>query len=618
MILSPSAPAGETEEAVEGAEPLGCGSVGTSELHRLLVTRNVVRTDPGLGSGVEREVLVANGSTRSIRDWARVAKLDFDQRLAFEVMVASFLLTFHNNVVDEGGSSSVVRRQKLELKRLSRLSSRESNLVCFLHGSGGSGKSMVIGLVLSYAKEFCEELSHPFHHRTVVVTAMSGVAATLVRGETTHKALHLNRRKALGEDAIAEFKDTRLIIIDEVSFARAEDIEKISDTLIQVGDKKKKYGGFNVVLSGDMRQLKPVSGKSFIVSDCPEFHEQVNTYIELRGRHRFRNDPAWGELLERVRLGRPSREDLELINTRVIGRDDSMPKGIQTATHANIDRDAINTAIFEEHCNSRRNSNGSSLTGCLVVLLDDMRIKRKGEDPVPVKGRRLRRVVWKKCGESNLRRGRGKVDPALKLYRGCPVMLTENESVRCGRANGTKARVSEVVLKTGERPEKVKVGNDTSVDCVLASQVKHVKLVHRNPDIVPREFFVEPKRMSFEACVPYPKSISDKKFEYVSMTGLQLGFVSDNATTGHKLQGSTLETLFVHSWHYEDNWVYVVLSRVKSLNGLFLRRPLSTDLAKYDSGQAELERKLSALRNRCPLGEEDHITGVGGFRRARR
>ena len=51
----------------------------------------------------------------------------------------------------------------------------------------------------------------------------------------------------------------------------------------------------------------------------------------------------------------------------------------------------------------------------------------------------------------------------------------------------------------------------------------------------------------------------------------QFGFQINLATTGHKLQGMSKENLIVADWNYSvRNWVYVVLSRVKSRKGLFL------------------------------------------------
>jgi hypothetical protein len=69
----------------------------------------------------------------------------------------------------------------------------------------------------------------------------------------------------------------------------------------------------------------------------------------------------------------------------------------------------------------------------------------------------------------------------------------------------------------------------------------------------------------------------------------------NNATTGHKLQGCGVDNLFVHSWSYVTNWVYVMLSRVKTLDGLFLRHPLSMDLRKY-AMSSELRDMIDGFR----------------------
>ena len=52
---------------------------------------------------------------------------------------------------------------------------------------------------------------------------------------------------------------------------------------------------------------------------------------------------------------------------------------------------------------------------------------------------------------------------------------------------------------------------------------------------------------------------------------IQFGVNSNKATTGHKLQGASLNKMVVRSWEYGiPNWIYVVLSRVRSLKGLFI------------------------------------------------
>ena len=53
----------------------------------------------------------------------------------------------------------------------------------------------MIELGLLYAKEYCSYLPNViFCHNTIVVTAMTGVTATLICGETMHGALFLNQK----------------------------------------------------------------------------------------------------------------------------------------------------------------------------------------------------------------------------------------------------------------------------------------------------------------------------------------------------------------------------------------------------------------------------------------
>ena len=80
---------------------------------------------------------------------------------------------------------------KKALQRLRGIGNAK-DLICLLHGAGGSGKSTVINLVKAYAADYCAALGHKFTNRTIIVMAMSGVAATLLNGDTVHSVLGLN------------------------------------------------------------------------------------------------------------------------------------------------------------------------------------------------------------------------------------------------------------------------------------------------------------------------------------------------------------------------------------------------------------------------------------------
>jgi hypothetical protein len=74
--------------------------------------------------------------------------------------------------------------------------------------------------------------------------------------------------------------------------------------------------------------------------------------------------------------------------------------------------------------------------------------------------------------------------------------------------------------------------------------------------------------------------------------------LANHATTGHKLQGQTKESLFISDWHYSSNWPYVVLSRVTTLKGLFLLKPLRKDVDF--SQDSRLGRMLTKMRSKTP------------------
>ena len=53
----------------------------------------------------------------------------------------------------------------------------------------------------------------------------------------------------------------------------------------------------------------------------------------------------------------------------------------------------------------------------------------------------------------------------------------------------------------------------------------------------------------------------------------QFGILINNATTEHKLQGISKDILVVTEYWYKTiNWVYVVLSRVRTLKGFFKKK----------------------------------------------
>jgi hypothetical protein len=156
------------------------------------------------------------------------------------------------------------------------------------------------------------------------------------------------------------------------------------------------------------------------------------------------------------------------------------------------------------------------------------------------------------------------------------MMLTKNTDVPNGQANGSRVQVQCVSVKTGEQPFQLETECGTIVLALYASQVKSITVKHENDEITPNVFEAEPENWTFTCNV----TIGTEAMK-TGMKGYQFPIISNSCTTGHKLQGCTVESLLVNDWHYGQNWTYVVLSRVKKMSGLYVRNPLTTDLTKY-------------------------------------
>jgi AAA domain/Helitron helicase-like domain at N-terminus len=569
----------------------------------------------------EAQVLEANGSFKSIQNWAKAANLDSKQRRAFESLIAAFLLTFMNEQEDcdedDDAQLSMADRVKFNAlkKTLRKLmgahveTKRDGDqLICLIHGPGGSGKSTVVNLVIAYAQEYCDLLRHPFTSRTIVVTAMSGVAATLLHGETTHGALALLRK--IKNDEIEEWEDTRLVIIDEISFASQKDFEKMCSNLQKLKKQRYKlYGGVNMTFLGDYSQLVPIKQEPIYAKDnyCPEFHGALNCYIELNGKHRFKDDPEFGELNFRMREGNPTLDDIKKLNENCMVSENHQPNpNVQVATYFNKERDAVNASIFNRYC-LENGSENDVYKGAMVIFMDDLFMNDNGNAMVPIKSNAVKRYFWESVGEADCHptdiNGPRKVDPLLKLYYRCPLMMAQNTAVSSGQANGSRVLLEAVRIKRNEVPFHMRLDTGVTIRAFFASQVKELVVKHESNDIRPRFFTVKSEKVKFKCHL----KIGQERV-LVKMSGSQFGLISNSCTTGHKLQGYTALELFVNEWAYHSNWTYVVLSRVRTMLGLFFRTPLSEDLSAYRMPE-EMKSMLQGFRDKIgikDLSDDDY------------
>jgi hypothetical protein len=96
-----------------------------------------------------------------------------------------------------------------------------------------------------------------------------------------------------------------------------------------------------------------------------------------------------------------------------------------------------------------------------------------------------------------------------------------------------------------------------------------------------------------------PYSNSSKIFEFHCKMK-QIPANSNDATTGHKLQGMSKDIIVVTPWPtiglaaMFKNWEYVVLSRVRTLSGLYFVEPI--DVEKLFKPSSELKKYIKNIR----------------------
>jgi hypothetical protein len=77
---------------------------------------------------------------------------------------------------------------------------------------------------------------------------------------------HRMGRHIVYSDAILEWKDTGIIIIDEISFVSYEELRKLDRNMRSLTeDQSKAHGNVHIVFSGDCSQLKPITTTPFYV-----------------------------------------------------------------------------------------------------------------------------------------------------------------------------------------------------------------------------------------------------------------------------------------------------------------------------------------------------------------
>jgi AAA domain len=549
---------------------------------------------------------VADGSAASIIEWSQKQSLglDQDQQNAFQIATAAFILTYYEDakaIQDMGYRDACppeLRRnlrhsfitERRKLRRLTRLRTDEE-LRMFLDGPGGAGKSEALKQFLHYAEQFTTNMHLTFDTRTVIVSAISGVAAVSIGGETTSRVASLN--KAIADDDTS-WANARLLIIDEISFMSTADIETLDQKLRTLMKcHTSLFGGLNIIFSGDFHQLEPITGTP-LYANLPEhkkWRHSINSYVELKGMWRFKDDPEWGHILSRLRTNTHTQRDIDAINQCTIENKLRLgipiPENPSYCVYANKDRSAINAAIFEVALKSKLAQHPAVPSDFLVIKASDMHRKHKSGKSTPMEPSDCN-FIYSNCSDTRVRansyqsknskyKDRGHfLAPMLKLHKNQALMLVANDDVANGHANGTRVVLKSVVTSPGATTKLCTI-DGRPCHSILASEVDHL-LCHLedNPSKV---FKIKAKQATCKVKAPLPASLGVPTSTTINFTMQMTQFpaITNYATTGHKLQGQSKQNLIISVWSNRRNWNYVALSRVRTRAGLFLVKELPYD-----------------------------------------
>lgn len=471
-----------------------------------------------------------------------------------------------------------------------RIIRQGEQLLMFVGGVGGTGKSHLINAVV--------ELFLRLGRRSEIqLSAPTGAASILIDGTTIHSLTGLPATTTSivnGEALIATWRGVSFLVIDEISMVGARLLAQISERLnigkgVEGSSRDVPFGGINVLFTGDFGQLKPV-GESCLyshelvgridertaASDRGQYSvlgaslwRQVTNVVLLQKNHRQANDPIYTELLMRARSGTcVSRQlpngpptDFSILQTRVLGiLAQSDPSIYQKFADSPIivglkaKRDAINAV------------KASEAAAKLGVQLFQYYSIDKLDGSVPPAN--AQQAMWK-ISSSASKDALG----ILPLFDGMRVMLTENLAIGNRLVNGAEGIVKRVEYTIDDENHRY-------------PQVCYVHFPGSDLSFPGLEHDLAP-------IIPVPRTFLYRKT--FSISRIQLPLVPAYSYTDYKSQGRTLSQAIVDlSTARSQQGVYVMLSRVKSLDGLAIFEPFQPKKIEQHVSE-ELRKELTRL-----------------------
>lgn len=414
----------------------------------------------------------------------------------------------------------------------------EGNSV-FLTGPPGAGKTYVLNEFIRRAQRL---------HKTVAVTASTGIAATHIGGSTIHSWSGLGIKDSLSdwdrekmesnERLVKRYNAADVLVIDEVSMLHGKRLDMVNDICKLLRKDQRPFGGLQVILVGDLFQLPPVNRGNELVDfahTSAAWQELAPKICYITEQHRQEQDGLL-DLLNAMRRG-DVNELHEVMLTERLGQKPGEEVVVTRLYAHNADVESINQKHLEAI---------DSETKMFIM-------QTKGS---------MHKVETLKKGMLAPER--------LELKKGAEVMFVANNYAQ-GFANGSRGHV--VDFKDGL----------PLVELTNGRQIK----------VEPHSWVMEEDGRKSAEAVQLP---------------LRLAW----AITIHKSQGMSLDAAEIDlSRSFTPGMGYVALSRVRSLEGVYLgginqmALAMHPEIFEFDAKLREASDELAAHVEDLPEGEPE-------------
>ena len=401
----------------------------------------------------------------------------------------------------------------LTIKQKEALNSILDGKNVFLTGPGGTGKSHLLKIFIERYNKI-NILSDS--EKELYVTSTTGISSLLINGKTLHSYAGIglgNKSYDFYIDKIKKnyklknrWRNTKILIIDEISMLEPELFEKLEIIARKVRNNEKKFGGIQLIISGDFLQLPPVNSnklcfESNIWSDMIDktFYFQEN----LR-----QDNKKFQDILNKIRLGIVD-EDVKNCLTSCINKNKTdlliEPTILYSKRH-----------MVKEYNSDKLKLLSSNDKQIYKSTIEYKNIKDEYKEAYA-------EIINKMCDVEN----------EIELTIGTQVMLVVN-GIDDNLANGSIGKI-------------IKFDNNYPV-VLFTNGIE--KLI-----------------------TEYKWSLSDDNKKEPNVYKFQIPLVLAWAITIHRAQGATLDYIETDLGYsiFEYGQVYVVLSRVKTKEGIFIK-----------------------------------------------